>query len=189
MKNVLLLGDSIRQGYCHYVKEGLKDIAEVCYPWDNSQYTQYTLVSLSRCLELGDPHQVNVIHWNNGHWDIGHWDKEKVPLNSPEQYAVMLERIHHRLCVFYPNAKIIFALTTPLNPDGNGSGDPRPNREVELYNSVAGGLMVKLGVGVNDLYSVLKDKAASFYIDHVHLTENGYQLLGKAVVKAIKANL
>jgi hypothetical protein len=190
MKNVLLLGDSIRLGYCHYVKEELKDIAEVYYPEENCQYTQHTFVSLSKWLELaGDPQKVNVIHWNNGHWDVAHWNKEEISLNSPEEYAIMLERIYNRLCLFYPNAKIIFALTSPMNPDGRVGDHPRTNSEIKQYNSIACKVMKELGVEVNDLYSVLKDKPSTFYIDYVHLTEDGYQLLGKVVSKVIEANL
>ena len=54
MKNVILLGDSIRIGYCNYVKEELKDIAEVVFPDDNSRFTQYTFVNLFSWLALAD---------------------------------------------------------------------------------------------------------------------------------------
>jgi lysophospholipase L1-like esterase len=190
MKNVLLLGDSIRLGYCKYVKKELKGIAEVSYPDDNCRYTQYTLVSLPDWVRLaGAPEEVDVIHWNNGHWDVAHWNREDISLNSPEQYRDMLERIYHRLCILCPNAKIIFALTTSMNPDGSVGENPRTNSEIERYNSIAREVMGKLDVEVNDLYSVVKDKPSSFYIDYAHFTENGYELLGKTVAKVIKANL
>lgn len=44
-------------------------------------------------------------------------------------------------------------------------------------------------IKVNDLYSKLKDKPSSLYIDYVHLSEDGYQLLGKVISKVIRANL
>ena len=43
MKKVLLLGDSIRQGYQEYVKYTLRDVADVYYPNDNGKFCQLTL--------------------------------------------------------------------------------------------------------------------------------------------------
>lgn len=45
-RKVLLIGDSIRQGYCGTVREALADIADVRFPNDNCRFTQYTYVSL-----------------------------------------------------------------------------------------------------------------------------------------------
>jgi lysophospholipase L1-like esterase len=189
MKSVLLLGDSIRMGYCPYVKEELKEEAEVYYPEENCRYTQYTLVSLSNWLNIvPDPKEVRVVHWNNGHWDIAHWRGEAVSLNSPEQYAQMLERIYRQLCDCCPNAAIIFALTTPMNPDGSAGLNPRTNSEIEKYNAVACDVMGKLGVTVNDLYALMKDKSSSWYKDYAHFTEDGYRLLAKNTSRVIRGN-
>ena len=40
-KNIFLIGDSIRQGYCKVVAEELLDIAKVFYIEDNCRNTQY----------------------------------------------------------------------------------------------------------------------------------------------------
>lgn len=39
MKKVLLLGDSIRQGYQGYVKDKLDGIAEIYFPSENCKFT------------------------------------------------------------------------------------------------------------------------------------------------------
>lgn len=190
MESVLLLGDSIRMGYCPYVKERLKETIKVCYPEENCRNTQYTLVSLSQWLNLvPEPKKVRVVHWNNGHWDIAHWRGEAVSLNSPEQYAHMLERIYDQLCDCFSDAKVIFALTTPMNPDGQIGLNPRTNQEIETYNAVARDVMNKLGVTVNDLYTVMKDKPSSWYLDYCHLTDNGYRLLAERVSHSILETL
>lgn len=189
MKKVLLLGDSIRLGYCNYVKEELKEVAEVYFPEENCRNTQYTFVSLSNWLNLaGDPQDVSVVHWNNGHWDVAHWRGEDISLNTPEQYADMLERIYKQLSTCFPKAKIIFALTTPMNPDGSIGLNPRSNIEIERYNAVAREVMNRLHVPVNDLYSLMKDKPSSFYADYAHFTEEGFQLVGKKVAQVIQEN-
>ena len=71
---VLLLGDSIRMGYCGHVKELMQGKAEVFYPTDNGRFLQYTLRELQDWkanLRL-DGNDVDVVHWNNGLWDVGH---------------------------------------------------------------------------------------------------------------------
>ena len=94
MKKVFLLGDSIRLDYCDFVKDMLKDEAEVCYSPDNGRFTDYTYVSLPGWKTLaGDPNEVSVVHWNNGHWDCAHWDHAEEPLYTVEEYARRLRRV------------------------------------------------------------------------------------------------
>lgn len=192
MKNVLLIGDSIRLGYCRYVKKSLFDIADVHYPEDNCRFTQYTLVSLPQWIgAMGvAPEKIDVIHWNNGHWDVAHWNGEDVSLNSLKMYSSMLLRIYRKLHALCPNAKIIFALTTPVNTERGVMVNPRGNDEIEKYNAAATELMKRLNVEINDLYSLVKNEVpADFYIDQCHFNESGYQILGQRVSGIIRANL
>ena len=72
-KKVLLLGDSIRQGYQEYVKEHLKDVADVYYPNDNGRYCQMTLRYFhdwARILSDNWSFDFEIIHFNSGLWDI-----------------------------------------------------------------------------------------------------------------------
>lgn len=187
MKRVLLLGDSIRMGYCHIVKDDLRERAEVYYPTENCRYTQHTYVELANWMDSQPAdHAIDVIHWNNGHWDISHWDGSPEPLNSIPLYCEMLERIYRRLIAYCPKAKIVFALTTPMNPAGTIGKNPRSNQEIQCYNQAAAELMQRLGVPVNDLYQHMKDCSESFYIDHVHYTEDGYRRLAERVGAVIR---
>ena len=72
MKNLLLLGDSIRKGYDSFVKEKLAGRANVFFSEDNGRFAQYTLRMLSNWKgELSLP-EIQVVHWNNGLWDVLH---------------------------------------------------------------------------------------------------------------------
>lgn len=192
MKNVLLLGDSIRLGYCAFVRKELENTARVFYPEENCQFTQYTLVALPRWLNAtGIPkEEIDLIHWNNGHWDAAHFNQEDVSLNSPELYGVMLGRICRKLRTLCPNAKIIFALTTPVHPENIPMANPRSNSEIEKYNAVAAEVMEKFDVKINDLYSLAKTNIpSSLYADYCHFKEEGYQILGRQVIRVIRENL
>lgn len=187
MKNVLLLGDSIRIGYDEFVQEALKDTAKVYYSDDNGRCTQYTLVSLMEIAALtGEPQKIDLIHWNNGHWDIAHYGKNAPSLNSKEQYAFMLEMVANRLHELFSNAKIVFATTTPMNPNGSPAVNPRTTEEIMLYNETAKQVMKNLQIPVNDLFSVMKDKSAAFYKDYCHYTQEGFRILGKQVADTIR---
>ena len=73
VKKILLIGDSIRMGYCRFVRELMQGEAEVFYPEDNCRFAQYTLRGLQDWqAQLGLWNGVDLIHWNNGLWDVGH---------------------------------------------------------------------------------------------------------------------
>ena len=157
-KNVLLLGDSIRAGYCEYTKAALSDAANVKYPDDNCRNTQYTYVSLAWWKNIFEnTEKVNVVYWNNGHWDIAHWGGDEKSLNSVGQYCDMLCRIAKKLRKFFPNAKIIFATTTPANPNGSVGPNPRTNEEILKYNKAAISALSEEDVEIHDVYKLLSD--------------------------------
>ena len=69
MKNILLLGDSIRMSYQPVVKEMLEGKANVYGPMDNGRWSGYTLNTLRFWLpQMPTP---DIVHWNNGIWDMG----------------------------------------------------------------------------------------------------------------------
>lgn len=186
-KTVLLIGDSIRMGYCGYTKDALKDIANVYYPEDNCRFAQNILVCLGWWADLvPDKQRVDVVHWNCGHWDIAKWHGEDKPLNSIEEYCKMLERIHFAIKRIFPNAKVVFATTTPMNPAGLPAKNERTTAEIIEYNQAAIKVMASLGAGVDDLFATVKDLSADYYSDYCHYTEQGFELLGKQVADFIR---
>lgn len=76
MKNIFLIGDSIRfgatnsPGYGIYVKEKLDGIANVYAPNENCRFAQYTLRQLHDWVQKLDGESIDVVHWNNGLWDV-----------------------------------------------------------------------------------------------------------------------
>lgn len=190
MKNVLLIGDSIRYGatgspgYGIYVKQKLEGKANVYAPDDNCRFAQYTLRYLCNWKDLADPEKVDIVHWNNGLWDVLRLDGDE-PFTPKEFYVHTLERIYKKIRLFFPNARIIFALSTPVIEAWGRPDFMRYNSEIEEYNAAAAELMKKLGVEVNDLYSVASKFDESMHSDWVHYNEKGSEALAEAVVKAL----
>ena len=70
MKTVLLIGDSIRQGYEQPVREALAGVADVLAPQENCRFAQYVLRNLHEWKGSANvPDDTDVVHWNAGLWD------------------------------------------------------------------------------------------------------------------------
>ena len=188
MKKILLIGDSIRGGYDKYVKYALKDICEVYYPRDNCRFAQYVLRHLSdwknEC-SLGD--DVDVVHWNVGLWDTLVLYEDGC-LTPPEFYEYFIDRICVRIKKLFPNAKVIFATSTPIVEERFTTPEIsyRKNSDIEKYNEIAVKKAKEYGFLINDLYAVTRNVPISYYSDMTHLyTPEGAQLHTNAVLKAL----
>ena len=90
--------------------------------------------------------------------------------------------IIRRIRRYWPEAKIVFATTTPMNPNGRlGGGDPRTTQSIRLYNSEDIRVARSEGVEVNDLFAVTEKWPASDYADYSHFTKSASERLGKLV--------
>ena len=200
MKNIFLIGDSIRHGsyvetldsklspgYGVYVKEKLESagLANVCSPDENSRWAQYTLRFLHKwAKEVPDPEKVDVVHWNNGLWDAVRLFGDE-PLTPIEFYELMLPRVYNRIRLLFPNAKIIFATSTAVIEEMSRPQFTRRNEEIKLYNAVAKKVMAQLNVPVNDLWAVTENWGPEMHADWVHFNEEGCRILADKVIEAI----
>jgi len=188
-KIVFLIGDSIRMGYCDTVRRELADAAEVVFPEENCRFSQYILVCLRQWAAMCDREKVALVHFNSGHWDVGHWNEEDVSLNSTEIYGQNIRRIIDRLHYWFPNAKLIYATTTPMNPNGTNSPNFRTTQEIEVYNAVGRAAAEECGVEINDLYAFTKDWSEKRYQDYCHYTQEGFERLGQQVASVLRSRL
>lgn len=76
---------------------------------------------------MDDPKSVDVVHFNNGLWDLGQRDGRDC-LTPVDVYASTLRRIVDELRHFFPNARIIFATTTPINEKRSANSTRRRMR-------------------------------------------------------------
>ena len=193
MKNIYLIGDSIRfgapgsPGYGVYVKEKLEGRANVYAPGENCRFAQYTLRYLHEWANGIDREKIDIVHWNNGLWDVLRLFGDE-PLTEIETYGIMLKRVYKRIKFLFPNAKVIFALSTAVIEEWGNSDFFRYNREIEQYNNKAREVMTELGVEVNDLYSLSAGFDHSFHSDWVHFGEEGSKILADKVIEVCFKN-
>ena len=208
MKNLLLLGDSIRMGYDSFVQEKLAGRMNVYFPEDNGRFAQYTLRTLSDWRSRLSWPEIHVVHWNNGLWDEMHLNSciagcpleaagktitpenvsaglhfDEDPLTPPEMYRYMLVRVLTRIRQLFPDAEVIFATTTHVIEE-MAMGAYRSNEEIEKYNCIARETLIPLGVRINELGDFAFKHCRHLHPegDWVHYNDEGSSLLADEII-------
>ena len=213
MKNMLLVGDSIRLGYAPFVQKKLQGRMNVYSPDDNGRFAQYTLRVLSDWKSKMSLPEIHVVHWNNGLWDVlhlsngiqpvddgeaagktaghgsgsGEYQHEEEPLTPPEIYAYMLKRVLTRIRTLFPAAEVIFATTTPVLEGKNPWGFYRSNAEIQQYNAIARETLVPRGVRIHELGKFAEEHCSTLHRDWVHYDDEGCSLLAGKIVSYLEA--
>ena len=188
MKKIFLIGDSIRfgasgsPGYGVFVKEKLCGKAEVFAPNENCRFAQHTLRFLHEWAANVPKDEVDIVHWNNGLWDALHLFGDDA-FTDIDYYGKTLVRIYKRIRFLFPNARIIFALSTSVKEEWARADFIRYNHEIEEYNKKAIEVLSPLGVQINDLYSITKNFEDEKRSDWVHFSDAGSEILADAVIK------
>lgn len=188
MKKVLLLGDSIRQGYEKYVSMAFEDTAQVFSPKDCGRFAAYTLRYIGvwkAQLKCGD---VDLVHWNAGLWDCLRLADGLTQTDLPV-YRDYLHRICNGLDRLFPNAVKVFATSTAVQEHLYGVLK-RYNRDIETYNAAALEVVREHGARINDLYEVTRNAPPEYYSDSTHFnTKEGTRLVTEPVISCIEQAL
>ena len=210
MKNLLLLGDSIRMGYDSFVQEKLAGRMNVYYSEDNGRFAQYTLRTLENWKTQLSLPEIDVVHWNNGLWDALHLNAnpggsdgeaegetispenvpakfqfDKDPLTPPDMYRYMIGRVLTRIRQLFPKAEIIFATTTPVIEE-QANWAYRSNAEIDAYNRIAREVLVPRGVRINELGRFAAENCQSLHRDWVHYNDEGSSLLADEIIQYLE---
>lgn len=178
LPRVLLIGDSIAKSYSTGVEKSLEGKAYV------------GRVATSRC--VGDPtllreldavlaaNRFDIVHFNNGlhGWDYSEAEYER---HFPDLIATI--RQHQ------PQAKLIWASTTPVRVVGNLNKFESRTERVKVRNTVVAPLVAAESIAVNDLFSLGARHADYYSADGVHFNEGGVAALAAQVIAAIGALL
>ena len=191
MKNLLLIGDSIRMGYDTFVREKLAGRMNVYFPAENCRFAQYTLLwdvlHLNACSAGADGEAAGeTIRPENVPQEFVY---DKDPLTPPEMYRYMLNRTLTRIRQLFPKAEVIFATSTPVIEE-QASWAYRSNAEIEQYNAIAREELVPRGVRINELGAFAAEHCADKHSDWVHYLPEGCDLLAGEIVQYLeKENL
>jgi acyl-CoA thioesterase-1 len=199
LPRVLLIGDSVSCGYTLAVRKELAGQANVHRPPQNCGSSAVGLANMEKWLGAG---RWAVIHFNHGLHDLSYEFSPGKHINdkgeyarpdngghhrvAPEEYRQNLTKVVALLRAKAPDAKLIFATTTPVSADLHHYVK---NSELE-YNRVALEVMTRLGVQVHDLWAFAKPRLAEIQEPgNPHFTARGSQALAREVVRHIMAAL
>ena len=179
-KKVLLLGDSRRMGYEPFVRELLKDVAEVYGPKETGRWAGYTLNTLR--FWLNDFPAPDLVHWSCGLWDLGDDYHLGRPFSLPEEYESAVERTATVLRKLFPGVKIIFGTTMPV-----AGQDPS---DIERYNGIMRCVAEREGIPMDDLFGLMKDRMSTYDSgDGLHLNSEGNAMVAAQVADIIRRYL
>ncbi len=187
LPRVLIIGDSISIGYTPRVRTLLKGRANVHRPTTNCRWSAFGAEYIGEWLGEGD---WDVIHFNFGLWDWYGWSQEVKA--TPESYAESLDSIVRQMKDKCPEAKLIFAITTPPCVEGEKKVKiVVTEQRAKAFNKAAREVMTEHGVGINDLYGAIGDQRAKYQKgpDDVHYTDPGRDLLAAKVAARISLDL
>lgn len=187
MIRVLLIGDSISEGYAPLVKDLFRDVAEVHRPNENCGSTRLALDKLD--IWLGET-QWDVIHFNWGLHDLRYVDENGefavIPKGrhfvSLPDYEKNLRALAARLR--RTGAKLIWCTSTPVP----GGCSWRLENDEQQFNEAAARVMRDENIPVNDLHKAVSPRCDEFQEPNdVHFNCAGSAFLGREVFEAIRS--
>ena len=202
LPNVLIYGDSISIHYTQPLRAKLKGKANVYRVFSNGQHSGAFLAKMKkmhetmRSADLDDPWDFkwDVIHFNVGLHDLKYLAGKKLDkqngtqVTSIEAYEKNLVDIVDYLNQLAPNARLIFATTTPVPEEAEG----RFSGDAQKYNAAAQAVLQKHPeIMINDLFAFTKPNQTEWWIKpgDVHFNEIGRTAQGDEVARLILKRL
>lgn len=178
---VLLIGDSILNGYLRQVTAALEGKAYVD-AWVNPYCQSVHLNKLLAEVLAHGPY--DVVHFNMG---LHGWPEGRIKPGTFEPLTkAYVEVIKQKL----PKAKLIWASSTPVTVQGKPAElEPGINPTIIEHNRMAAKVMAGMNVPVNDFYSLLVNQRELARGDRFHWTAPAYELLAKKVVESVLREL
>ncbi|GMW01068.1 MAG: hypothetical protein AMXMBFR84_22050 [Candidatus Hydrogenedentota bacterium] len=168
---VLFIGDSITRGYFEFVEKAL----------EGKTYCARLTSSRSVCdpvffNELGlilSQYEFDVIHFNNG---LHGW------LYSEAEYKEGVEDLISALRKYAPQAKLVWAATTPVKHSSSMSNH---EARVKDRNAIAAEIMAREKIAINDMFKFVADHMEYIGDDGIHFTREGKEAQGEKAANAV----
>jgi len=177
LSKVLLIGDSVMNGYHQSVIDSLRGKANIDY-WLTPAHlkSEYLFADLAKVVSFRD---YDVIHFNIG---LHGWPKGRILDN---EYVPLLEKYVQTLIENAKGAKLIWASITPVTEQGKAELNKEINPTITQRNEWAAGVLKKYNIPVNDLYGLVADKLHLARLDRFHWKTEGYQLMANQSIRYI----
>jgi hypothetical protein len=181
LPRVLLIGDSILNGYLQQVVRSLDGKAYVD-AWVNPYCQSEHLNKLLG--EVLDQGPYDVVHFNMG---LHGWPEGRIKPGTFEPLTkAYVQVIKDKL----PKAKIIWASSTPVTAKGKPTElNAEINPIIIEHSRLAAKVMTEMQVPTNDFYGLLVGKLELARGDQFHWTAPAYEKLAEVVTDSVKREL
>ena len=187
LPEILLIGDSIRMGYCATVAADLADTAKVVYPEENCRNSQHVMTGIEGWAKLcASP---AIVHVNFGQWDTARFAGSSESLTSPVEYGRNADLIFKALHRVFPGAEIVFATTTPMRPGPYEGPHPRFDSDIDLYNTIAVEAAGRNSVRIDDIHEFARGWPSDAFTDSCHYTPESFARIGHEVARFLRETL
>ena len=172
---VLLIGDSITNGYNEHVRELLRD---ACYvDFFATSYTIESGVYLANVRAFLADTKYDLVHFNFGLHGF-HLERD--------EYKARVRALAEEIAL---EAKTLLVTSTPIRAQKSNELDLK-NSAVIGRNEAIAEISAECGFPVDDLYTVARELPFELTAgDGYHYTTEGYKALAAVVAESIKANL
>ena len=173
LPRVLLIGDSITNGYQEIVRETLR--GEYYVDYIATSYTLNSSLFFKLIINYIKNNKYDIIHLNQGLHGFS---------MSKKTYKEKLEKLINKIPT---SAKIILAESTIVKNVGNKTINKKWDKKVDERNTSVNEIAKELNLTVNHLYEVSKNIPNNLRNDDgCHYLPDGYQILAKEVVSTIR---
>ncbi|MEG0767810.1 MAG: GDSL-type esterase/lipase family protein, partial [Clostridia bacterium] len=178
---ILLVGDSISNGYCHAVNDVLAGRA-----YANSFATSMALdhPGFLPALDAAwgqNGYTYDLVHFNNG---LHGWHL------SDASYGAHYERVVRHIRTQYPATRIVLVLSTPVClPGPDMILDPEKDDAVQSRNRIVQEIARRYQLPVNDLYHAMLGRNDDRTTDGYHYQASGVAYQGAHVAQYLLAQL
>ncbi len=178
LPRILLIGDSITQGYYPKVAELLKEKASVARLTTSKSVGDPVL--LAEVALVLQQYRFDVVHFNNGLHGWGY---------TEEQYKTHFPELLSTIKKYAPGAKLVWATITPMrNRDNLAEVSPQTER-IKQRNQIALEQITQAGIPVNDLFSLVDGHPEYYRPDGVHFNDQGIQVEAAQVAEHLLKQL
>jgi lysophospholipase L1-like esterase len=182
LPRVLLIGDSITNGYLEPTRRALAGKANIdAWITPTTQADKSLPKTIAAILAW---QKYAVIHFNLG---LHGWQKGRIPEG---QFEPLTRQLVHNLRAGAPRATLIWATITPVTVKGEPEKlHPEIQRTIGDHNRMALAVMKSEGVEINDLAALMADKLPLAAGDMFHWKPAGMKLITEQVTKSIDTAL
>jgi len=174
LPRVLLIGDSITRDYYPGVEKHLEGKAYVAR-LATSRFASDPVLLQEIALVL-DNTKFDIIHFNNG---MHGWQ------HSEAEYREAFPKILATIQAHAPNAKLVWATTTPLKVSRPNSPTDPSDERIAARNAIGLACVKEQNIPVDDLNALVRGHP-EFHSDNVHFNPQGIRLEAAQVAKSIE---